>query len=75
MGEIRSITFRFNMSIFTSFRFSPPLRLRFPSDNSIASVIRSRYNDEIVKQIRRFEKLDFKIRKNEVDLDIFIKLQ
>ena len=45
------------------------LRLRFPSDKSIANVIRSRYNDEIVKQIPRFEKLDFKIRKNEADLD------
>ena len=34
------------------------VRLRFPSDKSIANVIRSRYNDEIVKQIRRFEKLE-----------------
>ena len=34
------------------------VRLRFPLDKSIASVIRSRYNDEIVKQIRRFEKLE-----------------
>ena len=38
-------------------------------NKSIANVIRSRYNDEIVKQIPRFEKLDFKIRKNEADLD------
>ena len=45
------------------------MQLRFPSDESIANVIRSRYNDEIVKQIPRFEKLDFKIRKNEADLD------
>ena len=34
------------------------VRLRFPSDKSIVNVIRSRYNDEIVKQIRRFEKLE-----------------
>ena len=45
------------------------VRLRFPSDKSVASVMRSRYNVEIAKQIRRFEKLDFKIRKNEGDLD------
>ena len=38
-------------------------------DKSIANAIRPGYNDEIVKQIRRFEKLDFKIRKNEADLD------
>ena len=43
------------------------VRWRFPSDESVANVIRSRYNDEIVKQIPRFEKLDFKIRKNETD--------
>ena len=45
------------------------VRLRFPSDKSIANVLRSRYNENIVKQIRRFEKLDFKIRKNEADLE------
>ena len=38
-------------------------------NKSIANVIQSRYNDEIVKQIPRFEKLDFKIRKYEADLD------
>ena len=50
------------------------VRLRFPSHKSIANVIRSRYNDEIVKQIWRFEKLDFKIGKNEADLDFFTVL-
>ena len=29
------------------------------------NVILSPYNDKIVKEIRRFERLDFKIRKNE----------
>ena len=51
------------------------VRLRFQSGKSIASVIQSRYNDEIVKQIRRFEKLDFKIRKNEADLDFLQSCQ
>ena len=45
------------------------VRLRFSADKSIAEVIRIRYNDDTVKQIRRFEKLDFKIRKNEADLE------
>ena len=45
------------------------VRLRFPSDKSITNVIRFRYNDKIVKQIHRFEKLDFKIQKNKADLD------
>ena len=45
------------------------VRLRFPSDKLIANVIGSRYNDEIVKQIRPFEQLDFEIGKNEAGLD------
>ena len=51
------------------------MQLRFPSDESIANVIRSRYNDEIVKQIHRFEMLDFKILKNEADLDFLQSCQ
>ena len=51
------------------------VRLRFPLDKSIANVLRSHYNDEIVKQIRRYEKLDFKIRKNEADLDFLQSCQ
>ena len=51
------------------------MRLRFISDKLIANVIGSRYIDKIVKQIRRFEKLDFKIRKNETDLDFLQSCQ
>ena len=47
------------------------VRLRFPSEKSVAGVICKRYNDNIVKQIRKFEKLDYKIRKNEAELRIF----
>ena len=49
--------------------------MRFPSDKSIANVIRSCYNDEIVKQICRFEKLDFKIWKSEADIDFLQSCQ
>ena len=51
------------------------VRLRFPLDKSRANVLRSHYNDEIVKQIRRYEKLDFKIWKNEADLDFLQSCQ
>ena len=51
------------------------VRLKFPLDKSIANIIRSRYNDKAVKLIRRFEKLDFKIRKNEADLDFLQSCQ
>ena len=51
------------------------MRLRFPSEKSVAEVIRKRYNENIVKQIRKFEKLDFKIRKNEADLEFLTSFQ
>ena len=51
------------------------VRLKFPLDKSIANLIRSRYNDKAVKLIRRFEKLDFKLRKNEADLDFLQSCQ
>ena len=48
------------------------VRLRFLSEKSVAENICKRYNDNIVKQIRKCEKLDYKIRKNEADLE-FLK--
>ena len=50
-------------------------RLRLLLGKSIANVIRSRYSDEIVKQIRRFQKFDFTIRKNDADLDFLQSCQ
>ena len=43
-------------------------RLRFPVNESLLSVIRRRYNDNTVRLIRRFERLDRKLRKAELDL-------
>ena len=49
------------------------IRLRFPSKKSIAEIIRKCYGSDPVKQLRRFEKLDYKVRKNQSDLE-FLKL-
>ena len=51
------------------------VRLRFPSEKSVAEVIRKRYNDNVVKQICKFKKLDYKIRKNEADLEFLTSCQ
>lgn len=45
------------------------IRLRFPSNKSISEVIRERYNAESVKNIRKFEKKDYRLRKTKLDLD------
>ena len=44
------------------------LKLRFPANKSVAEIIHKRYGSEAVKWFRMFEKLDFKIRKNEANL-------
>ena len=46
-------------------------KLRFPSTKSFVEVIRNRYNDLALNLYRRFERLDFKIRKAKLDLEFF----
>ena len=47
--------------------------MRFPSRKSITEIIRKRCGSDTMKQLRKFEKLDYKVRKNQVDLG-FLKL-
>ena len=48
-------------------------RVRFPKSKSIAEVIRSRYSENTVKRIRKLEKLDYRLRKAELDLQFLCK--
>ena len=48
-------------------------RVWFPKSKSIAEVIRARYNENTVKRIRKFEKLDYGLRKAELDLELLCK--
>ena len=47
------------------------MKLKFSANKSVAEIIRKRYGSEAVKWLRKFEKLDFKIRENESDLQFF----
>ena len=49
------------------------IRLRFTSRKSIAEIIRKSYGSDTVKQLQKFEKLNYKVRKNQGDLE-FLKL-
>ena len=49
------------------------IRLRFPSKKSIGEIIRKPYDSDTVKQLQKFEKLDYKVQKNQDDLE-FLKL-
>ena len=49
------------------------IRLRFNSRKSIAEIIGKSYGSDTVKQLQKFEKLNYKVRKNQSDLE-FLKL-
>ena len=44
------------------------IRLRFPSGQSVANVIRKRYGGQALSKIRKLEKLDFRCRKLRLDI-------
>ena len=43
-------------------------RLKFPMDKSIACILWSGYGNTVVKDIRKFEKIDFVLQKCKLDL-------
>ena len=45
-------------------------RTRFPKTESIPSIIRRRYGDKVLREVRQFQKSDYKLRKVQLDLDI-----
>ena len=49
------------------------IRLRFPKSKSISDIIRRRYSQSTLKRIRKFEKLDYRLRKAELDLEFLLR--
>ena len=47
-------------------------RTRFPVKHSIVNVLRKRYGKILVKNVRKFEKYDFKYKKAILDLDFLL---
>ena len=45
------------------------IRCRFPKSRSLAGVIRSRYDNPVLKIIRKYGKLDYKICKLPIDIE------
>ena len=48
-------------------------RIRFPKTEPIPSFIPRRYDDKVLREVRQFEKLDYKLRKVQQDLDFLCK--
>ena len=49
------------------------IKLRFPPKKSIATIITDRYGQNTVRLLIRFESLDFKLRKSQLDIDFVEK--
>ena len=49
------------------------IRLRFPKSKLISDIIRGRYSQSTLKRIRKFEKLDYRLRKAELDLEFLLR--
>ena len=49
------------------------IKCRFPSNKSVADIIRDRYDDGTLSKVRKLEKLDFKTRKSQLDVE-FLQL-
>ena len=49
------------------------IRLRFPKSKSISDILRRRYSQSTLKRIRKFEKLDYRLRKAELDLEFLLR--
>ena len=44
------------------------IRLRFSRSQSIADVIRKRYGDQALKNVKKFKRLDYEVRKCQLDI-------
>ena len=50
-------------------------RIRSPKNESISSIIRKIYSGEVLEIIRKFEKVDYKLRKAELGISFLVKCQ
>ena len=50
-------------------------RIRFSKNKSISSIVRKRYSGEILKAIRKFEKVDYKLKQEKLNISFLFKCQ
>ena len=48
-------------------------RIRFSKNESISSIVRKRHSGEILKAIRKFQKVDYKLKKEKLDISFLFK--
>ena len=50
-------------------------RIRFPKNKPTSTIVRKRYRGEVLKAIRKFGKVGYKLRKAELDISFLFKCQ
>ena len=48
------------------------IRLLFPHSKFVEEIIRKRYGQNTVKKLRKLEKLDYRFRKAQIDLEFLV---
>ena len=49
------------------------IQLRFPQSKSVSQITRRQYGHEIIKRLRKLEKIHYRLRKAELDLEFLVK--
>ena len=49
------------------------IRLKFPKSKAISDILRRRYSQVTLRRIRKFEKLDYRLCKAELDLEFLLR--
>ena len=49
------------------------IQLRFPQPKSVSQITRRRYGHEIIKRLRKLEKIHYRLRKAELDMEFLVK--
>ena len=50
-------------------------RIRFPKNESISSIVRKRYSGDVLKAIRKFGKVDYKLKKAKLGISFLVRCQ
>ena len=50
-------------------------RMGFSKNESISSIAKKRYIGEVLKALRKFEKVDYKLREVKLDINFLVKCQ
>ena len=73
VSKINQMKHRYDVDVSICICVAFVIKCRFPANKSIAEIIRKRYGENVLKNFRRLEKLNYKYRRCDQD-DEFLKI-